>query len=122
MGIDWQEKCGAPLVAKFGDTLLYVPRAAASLAPFDVVGVFDAAYREVILLDAGSSATDAKPVVGINDSQFPAGFTPDQDDRVVVPPTGLLAVHAGTYIVKEPRPDGHGHTLFELARAAAYAP
>lgn len=127
MAIDWQAKCGAPLNAVFGAPGLYVPRD--DTPPYLINGVFDEAYREVILLDVDSPNTDARPVIGINDDQRPAGQAIwDQNDRLVIPVTpdgtGGYTIPAGavTYLVKESRPDGHGTTKLMLAKTAMYPP
>lgn len=114
--IDWEAKVGAPVVGVFTSaTALYIP---ASGAPtYSVGGVFDAAYREVILLDPESPTSDARPVIGINDGQFPD--PPQQDDRLVIT---TKDGPQGTFIVKEARPDKHGITKLMLSKTRDYVP
>ncbi len=108
MSIDWESKVGAQVVKVFGtDTpAIYMPAAG---SPYPVTPVFDEAYREIIILDGESPTSDAKPVVGINDSQFQA--EPVQGDKIQI---WLKGVPYKTYLVKEVRSDSHGVTRLEL--------
>lgn len=126
MGIDWEAKVAGPTVKVFGDSALYVPRD--NSTPYVITGVFDEAYQDITILDGQDAiTTDAKPVIGINDSQC-IGPLWDQDDRVVI---GIVVNADGsysipgtarTYIVKEAQADGHGHTMLTLNKTAAYSP
>jgi hypothetical protein len=106
MAVDWDTLLIGPTVARFGEPVTYSTQAAS----FAIVGVFDEAYRELIVVAAGeatfsdhmlgSAVSAERPVLGVQLSQFPAGTYPTQSDTLVV--RGAL------YIVKEVRPDGHG--------------
>jgi hypothetical protein len=113
MAVDWERMVVAPLVKVFGEDApaLYIP-IDTSVAPYGITPVFDEAYREIILLDMSSPTSDAMPVVGINDGQFIA--PPKQDDRIRITRTMV------TYLVKEVRADGHGHTKLMLALTDPY--
>ena len=50
MAIDWEAEVGQPTVEVFGEAARIYPSDGVT-APFDVVGVFDAAFREVVILD-----------------------------------------------------------------------
>lgn len=112
MAIDWEAEVGAPTTAEFGGPAIYMP--ADGSPPFDVVGVFDDAYREVVIIDSLSYTSDAQPVIGITDSQFAIrGRVPAQNDKIEI--RDPLSKHFGqTFIVKEPRPDSHGITKLML--------
>jgi hypothetical protein len=113
MAVDWERLVVAPLVKVFGEDspALYIPLDA-SVAPYPITPVFDEAYREIILLDMSSPTSDAMPVAGINDSQFT--IPPVQNDRIRIARTMV------TYLVKEVRADGHGHTKLMLAKTDPY--
>jgi len=123
MPIDWEGKVGAPTVAVFGDPALYVP---ASEAPaFDVVGVFDDQFRgTVIVTDGDPHTSDSLPVFGVNSRQFlptdgdPGRAMPVQNDKIVFP-AGTKWFSGKSYLVTEPRPDGHGVFHLALNEAAA---
>jgi hypothetical protein len=106
MAVDWDTLLIGPTVARFGAPVTY----SAQSASFPIVGVFDQAYRELLVVNAGesmfsdnilgSAVSAERPVIGVQLSQFPPGIYPTQGDTLVV--NGAL------YIVKEVRPDGHG--------------
>jgi hypothetical protein len=80
----------------FGEPVHYMPVAAAAL---DITGIYDDAYVEVDPA-GGMGVTSARPVLGVQLSEFPS--PPQQRDRLTVVGTGE------TFIVKEVRPDNHG--------------
>jgi hypothetical protein len=107
MAVDWDTLLIGPTVACFGVPVTYTTPA----LTFPIVGVFDEAYKELVVIAArdshsfsdemlGSAITAERPVLGVQLSQFPPGNDPAQSDTLVV--RGAL------YIVKEVRPDGHG--------------
>ena len=108
--IDWDAKVIGPCVsaAVFGEDVqpTYSP---ARGAPFPIDGVFDRAYKELILLDGDSGADILTPVLGVRLAQFPA--PPAKNDRVYVASVGI------TYIVKDVHPDGHGAAKLLLSKA-----
>lgn len=110
MAIDWDAEVLAPVMGLFGEGSasdqstwpLYTP---AGGTPFRIAdAVFDGAYADVTINGEGSEVTTIKPVLGVRASLFLQG-PPRQNDRVFIPSV------AGTFIVKEPRPDGHGQVL-----------
>ncbi len=107
MAVDWDTLLIGPTVACFGEPVTYTTPA----STFPIVGVFDQAYRELMVIAArdshsfsddmlGSGVTAERPVLGVQLSQFPPAAAPAQSDTLVV--RGAL------YIVKEVRLDGHG--------------
>lgn len=116
MSVDWGTEVGTPTTALFGGPARYFPHDGSPA--FDVVGVFDEAYREVQIIDGLSYTSDAQPVIGITDSQFAANnWVPAQNDKVLILDP-LMAAFGQTFIVKEPRPDSHGITKLMLNEAA----
>lgn len=114
MSIDWDALVLAPLMGIFGEggpdddemLPLYTPRGLPGFRLHDAV--FDAAYKAVDIVD-DVPTTSIKPVLGVRLSLFPR--PPAQNDRVYIPSAGK------TYIVRDPRDDGHGHMLLILMEA-----
>lgn len=96
--IDWDSLVIGPLMKVFGEPepVRFMP---ATLAPFGIDGIYDPAYVEVELA-GGMGVTSARPVLGVQLSQFAS--PPLQGDRLTIVRTGE------TFLVKEVRPDGHG--------------
>ena len=102
--IDWDEKVLKPTVTVFGDAVAYFP-AQAGYIP--ITGVFDEAYREIISLDSEMIESNTTyPVLGVRSIQFPV--TPAQGDQLVIERI------KERYVVRDVRPDGHGHLLLLL--------
>ncbi len=78
--------------------------------PISVDGVFDEGARPVRIV-TDPEVNEVVPMLGIQLSQFPAGFDPRnaQDDTFVV--------RGVTYVVKDGRPDSHGWAILEATRA-----
>ena len=106
--VDWDGLVLGPCMATFGDTVTYTPAAG---QPVQITGVFDEEYLEVTPMGAGpfsstellslgapGGITSARPVLGVQLSQFQV--PPVQGDTLVV--------RGDSYIVKEVQPDGHG--------------
>lgn len=110
MAIDWESKVGAPCIGVFGEPspATYIPYSGAP--SFPVTGVFDSEFRASAVIDEGAKTTDFLPVLGVNSRQFPS--PPVQNDMIVFP-AGSQWYAGKAYLVKEPRPDGHG--IFHLA-------
>ena len=109
MAVDWETTVGAPTVAVFGEAATYYP---ASGAPsFPVTGVFDNQFRSSSVKDDEAPESDSLPVFGVNSRQF--ATPPVQDDKLIIASTGKI------YLVKEPRPDGHGIYHLVLNEAAS---
>lgn len=110
MAIDWDAELLSPVMELFGEGVpadqstwpLYTPAGGAAFRLADAV--FDAAYADITINGDGSEVSTRKPVLGVRISLFLLG-PPKQNDRVYIPAV------AGTFIIKEPRPDGHGHAL-----------
>lgn len=107
MPIDWNTAVIGPLMSVFGEAIIYTPKAGSA---FPITAVFDEAYREVSPAD-GIPVTTEMPVLGIQVSQFPAGYDPDQaqGDTLTVTRTGEL------FTVREGRKDGHGSAKLILS-------
>lgn len=106
--IDWEEKVGAPTVAIFGEPATFTP--ASGAGPYPIYGVFDDQFRATTIIDTDAPTTDLLPVLGVNASQFRAA--PVQNDRIDFP-AGTKWYSGKAFLVREPRPDGHG--IFHLA-------
>ena len=104
MAIDWDGGVLAPLEAVFGEPATYLPAGAGG---YDIVGVFDAAYREVALIDTGVESNSTQPVLGVRVVLFTA--FPVQGDQVRIPSVGKL------FYVRDVRSDGHGWVKLMLA-------
>jgi len=112
MAIDWEAEVGAPNVAVFGGTARYYP--ADGSPAFDLIGVADEGFREVVIVDSLSYTSDASPVIGVNSAQFALNnWTPQQNDKVKITDP-LSKMFGQSFIVKEPRPDSHGIILLIL--------
>jgi hypothetical protein len=107
MPIDWDQAVLAPLEAVFGEGEIYTPVGG---APFDIQGVWDREYHEVVLLDPTAPADSAYPVLGVRLALF--AIPPAKNDRVFVKSVNL------TFIVRDVKPDGHGWAklLLNLAK------
>lgn len=102
MPFDWRavtDKMNGVAMQTFGERerVLYAP--ATGETPFEVDGIFDEAFLELRIVDGAQVATE-QPTLGIQFSQF--AIPPAQDDQLQIIRTGAL------YVVREPRPDGHG--------------
>lgn len=101
-----------PCVAAFGEAAqgnpvpTYAPAAGSS---FVLDGVFDRGFTEIDQLTGPVVAT-ATPKFGVRLSQFPAGVAPLQGDQVTI--------RGQAYLVREVRPDSHGHALLLLNEAS----
>lgn len=106
MGMDWDRELLAPIMNVFGEGQSAVPASwplymPASGAPFRVEGaVYDDAYQLVTLGDDGAENTTTAPCLGVRRALF--AVEPKQRDRVEI-------VGRGLFVVKDVRPDGHGH-------------
>lgn len=109
--IDWAGLVVAPCIAAFGDTVVtYAPVAGGS---YTFTGVFDRSFLSQIINDAEFAGSARQPVMGMAAADL--AVAPVQGDRfTVVSTTSAGVVPGDQYIVKEPRPDGHGHILLML--------
>jgi hypothetical protein len=116
MAIDWDADVLGPVMAVFGEgdpalsaTLpIYMPQAGPSFTLADAV--FDREYLDVNQFGDGGDNTSRKPILGVRLALLPT--PPLQGDRVYIPSVNL------TYIVREVRPDGHGHAVLSLNATA----
>lgn len=124
MGFDWDGVVLANIMPVFAEGGPLDTAGAANLptyypggnqaAGFDLAdAVFDRQYLALDLLDDQSGVSTRRPVIGVRLAVFPDGVSPLQGDQVVIPSVGV------TYIVRNVRPDGHGHVLLELNAVAA---
>lgn len=106
MAIDWNQAVIGPLTKVFGEACAYTMGNGTS---FPITAVFDEAYLGVSVA-GGVEVTTEIPVLGVQLSQFPTGYRADeaQGDTVTINRTGE------TFVVKEGRPDGHGHAKLML--------
>jgi hypothetical protein len=95
--VDWDAILIGPVDGIFGEPATYFPATGGSWA---ITGIFDEAYVEVALA-GGMGVTSARPVIGVQLSQF-LFYIPQQGDTLTIARTGE------TFIVKEVRDDGHG--------------
>lgn len=112
MSVDWDSILLAPVMGVFGEGdasqsatwPIYYPT---DLQPFPLEGaVFDRAYADVTLDSEGSENTSRKPCLGVRLSLF--AREPAQSEKVYIPSV------PGLFIVKDYRPDGHGHAKLIL--------
>lgn len=103
MPIDWDKHVIGPTVGLFGEAATYTPKGG---TPFQITGVFDREYQEVSILDDGQGSSSRKPILGVRLAKFAA--LPQQNDTVYVPSVDI------TYVVRNVKPDGHGHAVLEL--------
>jgi hypothetical protein len=101
--VDWDALVIGPVFGVFAEPATYLPNKG---APFAITGVFDREYEGVNVIDQLDAAASSKPVLGVRLSQFPA--PPRTNDKVQIPSVGA------TYVVKNVKPDGHGHAVLEL--------
>lgn len=104
MSIDWDKHVLGPLARVFAEPAEYIPQVG---APFSIEGIFDAAYKDVDLIDTSIDATTTKPVIGVRLALFTV--EPQQNDQVRIPSVGKL------FLIKEVRDDGHGAVKLMLA-------
>jgi hypothetical protein len=113
--IDWNAVVLGPVMGVFGQQVLYQP---ANGTPFTIFhGVFDNGFVEVDPIGS-PGVLSAKPVLGIQLSEFPAGFDAKeaQGDFFTMLSTGV------TYIVKGGEADSHGHALLRANVAPVVTP
>ena len=100
MPANWRaamEQANSAVNAAFGEPAIYTP--VSGETPYPVSGVFDEAFLELVVVD-GTQVQTVQPTLGLQLSQLRAD--PVQDDQLTIVRTGE------SYVVREPRPDGHG--------------
>jgi hypothetical protein len=108
MSIDWDDLVLGPVMAVFGEKVIYTPRGGAPITIDDAV--FDEENYDVAIGADGQEVNLKKPIVGIRAAVL-GGYDPKQNDRVTILRTGQ------NFIVKNPNPDGHGHIVLLLMAA-----
>ena len=105
MAMDFDALVLGPCMGIFGSPTVYQPNDGS--ASFPLTGVFDRFHAEITFDDStGAPISTMRPILGVRASDFPAGMTPGQGDKVTV---------AGeTYLVMDKQPDGQGHVLLIL--------
>jgi hypothetical protein len=117
VAIDWDQEVLAPVMGVFGEGLpedpeswpLYAPVRGQPFRLQDAV--FDREYADVTLEGDGAEVTTKRPMLGVRLSLFPPG-EPQQNALVFVPSCGER------FVVRDVRPDGHGHAKLMLMLAA----
>lgn len=108
MAIDFDTLLHGPVMRAFGESarVLYTPAGGETIA---VDGIFDEGARPVRLVD-DPDVNEVAPLLGIQLSQFPAGFNPRnaKDDTFVV--------RGVTYVVTDGKPDSHGWAQLTAVR------
>lgn len=101
--VDWNGLVIGPLMEVFGEPVTYTP---AGGSPISLTAVFDEAYTPVQLV-ADPSVMSVMPVLGVQLSQMPVGYDPEnaQGDQ--------FTVRGHTYVVKAGKPDSHGAARLE---------
>ncbi|MCW2521750.1 MAG: hypothetical protein JWO63_85 [Frankiales bacterium] len=115
MAIDWDSLVLGPVMGVFGEGEasdqtswpLYTPVGGAAFRLADAV--FDRFYADVET-EGDSEVTTRKPVLGVRLALF--DVEPAQNDLVHIPSVGI------TFVVKDVRPDGHGHAKLILMATA----
>lgn len=101
--IDWDAHVIAPLMAVFGEPVLYQP---AGGTAFAISGVYDEAYHDIQAISDSPEINTTMPVVGVRVADFPNA--PRQGDKLVIVRT------SEQFTVKDVRPDGHGEAKLLL--------
>lgn len=106
--VDWDAAVLQGLEDVFAEPATYMPKGGA--APYQVLGVYDAGHRDVVLLAPQSPATTSSPVFGVRVAQFTT--LPAKNDRLTIPSAGM------TYFVTDVQMDGHGWAKLILSKSA----
>ncbi|BAP37740.1 hypothetical protein AS4_28000 [Acinetobacter guillouiae] len=117
MNVDWQSKVLSPLMAVFGQPILYASVKDKYLVKHSLSGVFDEAYIDIQVVDS-LHVTSVSPCIGLNLKDLPV--TPRQKDQILVKASFGAPLVDTLYMVKEVRLDGHGgcRLLLNLAPKA----
>ncbi|MFZ6724705.1 head-tail joining protein [Undibacterium sp. MH2W] len=102
MAIDWDKVLLAPVVAVFGEPVIYLPMGGSS---YQMNMVYDEANKDMTLAD-GMGVNTSKPIVSGRLLLFQNA--PMQGDQVKIVRTGE------TFVVKDVDTDGHGSVKLEL--------
>ena len=111
--MNWDELVLAPVMGVFGDAVTYRPANAPAYTISDAV--FDSQYTYVVKDADGNEVNTTSPMLGVRAAVCP---NPAQDDQVSIATFNGLPVNK-TYVVKDVRPDSHGHTVLLLGDESA---
>ncbi|WP_434663469.1 hypothetical protein P5W99_24425 [Paraburkholderia sp. A3BS-1L] len=98
MPIDWNAAVIGPLQGVFGEPVSYTSILGAS---FQITGVYDKAFFAVNV-ETGSLVSTSQPTLGVQLSQFPSNYLPQQGDQALIIGTGEQ------WEVREVHSDGKG--------------
>ncbi|MBB5444647.1 MULTISPECIES: hypothetical protein [unclassified Paraburkholderia] len=98
MPINWNAEVIGPLMGVFGEPVTYMPLTG---LPFQIAGVYDKAFFAVNV-ETGSLVSTSQPTLGVQLSQFPSNYLPQQGDQLLIVGTGEQ------WEVREVHSDGKG--------------
>ncbi|MPW16910.1 hypothetical protein GCT13_08195 [Paraburkholderia sp. CNPSo 3157] len=98
MPIDWNAVVIGPLQGVFGEPVSYTSILGGS---FQISGVYDKAFFAVNV-ETGSLVSTSQPTLGVQLSQFPSNYLPQQGDQALIIGTGEQ------WEVREVHSDGKG--------------
>lgn len=116
MAVDWDLHVLQPLLKQFGEDVqpTYMP---AIGAPYAIDGVFDRAFKQVVIHDDGPAMNTVAPVLGVRIAQF-AAF-PLQGDRLLIPAKPAVGRLTNvTYVINNVEPDGLGWLFLRLNKVS----
>jgi len=105
MSVDWQSTVLSPLMAVFGQPIIYAPVKSKYQNRHTLTGVFDEAFTVIDIVD-GMTVTSISQCIGLNLRDLPV--TPNQKDQILVKASYGAPLKDTWYIVKKVMPDGHG--------------
>ncbi|MCH7381375.1 head-tail joining protein [Acinetobacter higginsii] len=105
MSVDWQSKVLSPLMAAFGQPIIYSPVKGRYQNRYELTGIFDEAFTDINIVD-GMTVTSISPCIGLNLRDLPV--EPCQKDQILVKASFGAPLKDTWYIVKKVMPDGHG--------------
>ncbi|WP_175867865.1 head-tail joining protein [Burkholderia diffusa] len=98
MPIDWNGMVIGPLQGVFGEPVSYMSILGGA---FQITGVYDKAFFAVDV-ETGSLVSTSQPTLGVQLSQFPSNYLPQQGDQLQIVET------AEQWEVREVHSDGKG--------------
>lgn len=115
MPVDFDELVLAPAFDTFAQPVTWLPAAGGVITslhgPNKGRGVFDAGFSLLADMGGDVATSTRRPLLGVRLSEF--ATAPVQNDKVVIDKTGEV------FIVKDPQPDSHGHSLLLLQSVCA---
>ncbi|WP_241300483.1 head-tail joining protein [Burkholderia stabilis] len=98
MPVNWDAVVIGPLMGIFSEPVSYTSILGAS---FQITGVYDKAFFAVDV-ETGSLVSASRPTLGVQLSQFPSSYLPQQGDQLLIVNTGEQ------WEVREVHPDSRG--------------